>query len=229
VIESYPNVENWHFSTDIFHLEFVPLENILRAARAAIAARRSATIRMSVASQITPSHVNLYKELRRRLPEGVEIFGQVIIAKKEYLELQDNAMAIPITPCVPIGMVVRGDGTVSPCCIGLIYDREGHPFQYGNVNESGLEAAHHAWCTDPLLQLLRAIGFGPVLQWLREDMPAHPVFASVPLHPCECCLALWREPGVCSLLRQRAATPENRAMIAELAASHLGESFMLQA
>ena len=89
-------------------------------------------------------------------------------------------------------MVVRDDGTVSPCCGPLTDQRDGHPFRWTPASQVGLVNAYVAWRADPLLQLVRSVGFGPLLPWVAEEDPDHPVLRGGPAHPCDTCVALWR-------------------------------------
>jgi hypothetical protein len=170
----------------------------------------------------------LYDELRDRLPSNVHIAVQPVTKNGRGADIDTEVPtdSIPAWPCIPNGMVVRYDGTVSPCCAGLVDQRVGHPFQYEPASRVGLVAAHHAWCTDPLLQLIRSVGFGPVLQWVREAFPNHEFAIEAPRHPCECCVNLWRDPAVLAKIRRRADMPENRSKVAQLTQVVFGETYM---
>jgi hypothetical protein len=111
------------------------------------------------------------------------------------------------------GLIVRHDGSVGPCCSSLVDQRSGHPFQYAPASEQGLVAAHEAWLGDPLLRLVRAVGFEPLLAWLREEHPGHPLLEATPRHPCDVCVALWRIPGVAAAMARRSQQPATRQKI----------------
>jgi pyruvate-formate lyase-activating enzyme len=229
VVASLPDIECWQVSTDEFHRDYVSVDHVIRAAKAASKFGRNVMVRLSMSLPESDTIVSIYNELREALPD-IRIFAQPIIAMgrgasvPSFSELAD----VPAWPCVPQGMVVRFDGTVAPCCAGLVDTRDGHPFQYPNADTAGLEGVHQAWCTDPLLQLIRAAGFAALMPWLREIAPEHDVLAETPRHPCEFCTRLWTDPGVGPALRERISRDENRAKVAALAHEVFGETFMLE-
>jgi pyruvate-formate lyase-activating enzyme len=226
-IRRLPWIDTWVLSTDIYHIEYVPAENAILAARAALQENRHVQVRMTVPTPLPAKHQHLEIYLRERLPSQVPISVQPVIN----LGLDPNAAGgdatatVPGWPCIPSGMVIRADGTVSPCCAALISVREQHPFQYPRADQSGIAAAHYTWCTDPLLQLMRAVGFAPLLYWLKELFPDHRLLYECPRHPCQCCIELWGDPGVSSELRARAELPRNRTKIAELTQYLFPETF----
>ncbi|MBI3950745.1 MAG: radical SAM protein [Acidobacteria bacterium] len=231
VIAAFPNIASWHLSTDVFHEEFVPLHNVLRAARVAVAESRRVMVRMAATVPLSERHQQMHQELQAQLPDGAPIVVQPItqMGRGASIQTEIPLAEVPAWPCVPSAMVVRFDGTVSPCCGGLSDERTGHPFQYPAADRVGLAQAHQAWCTDPLLQLIRTVGFAPLLQWVAEAFPEHEVLKATPRHPCECCIKLWKDPAVGPELRRRAELPQNRLKIARLTGVVFGETFMKQA
>lgn len=226
-VSEYPHIAHWHLSTDLFHEEFIPRAHVLTAAAAAHALGRGVQVRMAASMPPAKAHEELYRSLVNGLPAGVSVAVQPVTSngRGSRIPTEHTLSDAPAWPCMPNGMVVRFDGTVSPCCAGLVDQRDGHPFQYARANEAGLAASHESWCTDPLLQLMRAAGFLPLLRWVEEEFPGHPVLAEIPRHPCECCLRLWKDGEIVRELRRRAERPENRAKIALLVESVFGETF----
>ena len=227
VMERYADISTWHLSTDVFHEEFVPRENVVRAAKAAIAANRTVTVRMAASLPLSAEHQEIVLDLQERLPQGVPIVVQPLtpMGRARDIDSEGATASVPAWPCMPNGMVVRYDGTVAPCCAGLVDERDGHPFRYPLATE-GLAEAHSRWCTDPLLQLIRSVGFAPVLGWVAESFPEHPFATEVPRHPCDTCVALWRDPEVTAEIRRRADLSQNRAKVAELTEAVFGETHM---
>jgi organic radical activating enzyme len=229
-VANFPGIMHWQLSADVFHEEFVSWQNVVRAALAVTLDGRDAMVRMAASIPLSEQHLDLHRRIRQSLPENVPIVVQPITLNGRGASIQTEIprASVPGWPCVPNGMVIRFDGTISPCCAGLVDQREGHPFQYANADQQGLAGAHQAWCTDPLLQLIRTAGFAPVLAWVREMAPEHEVLRATPEHPCECCVRLWKNPSLGSKLRERAALPENREKIAQLTEAVFGEVFMKQ-
>jgi Radical SAM superfamily/Iron-sulfur cluster-binding domain len=233
VIAGLPGIHNWHLSTDIFHTEFVPVSWVVSAALAAATEGRTPMIRIAANLPLSGKSAKLYDEVSRAIPDSIPVFVQPITPNGRAADLNTDLMPVaavqrdvPVFPCVPNGMVVRYDGSVAPCCAGLVQQREGHPFQFGNAVEAGLAAVHEQWCTDSLLQLIRSVGFAPLIRWVRESFPQHPLAASSPEHPCECCLKLWQEPGVGAEMRRRAESPAMRSRVAEMTQRLFQEPFM---
>ncbi len=230
-LTEFASITNWQLSMDVFHEEFVPWDNVVRAARAALIHGQRPLIRMAASVPLNEQHLDLYGRIRSSLPDAVPIVVQPVTlngrGKSVETELTNSPDA-PAWPCIPNGMVVRFDGTVAPCCGGLVDQRDGHPFQYANA-DAGLLNVHMQWCTDPLLQLIRSAGFGPVLAWVREISPDHQILSAIPEHPCECCIGLWQDPALGPEIRRRAGLPHNHNKIAALTQIVFGETFMKQA
>jgi pyruvate-formate lyase-activating enzyme len=228
VVASLPGIRYWHLSTDIYHTAFVSLERVIWAANAAREAGRQVMIRLTVPNEPTEKCLELHRALSEALPD-VPIFGQNVIGMGRAAESAEHG---PIStagrswPCIPNSMVVRFDGSIGPCCAGLFDTREGHPFQYPNADDIGLDGAHRAWCADPLLQLIRAAGFDAIMGWLEEIAPDNAIVADPPDHPCDFCVRLWDDPRIGAALRERAGRSENRRKIAELTRIVFNETFM---
>jgi organic radical activating enzyme len=221
-----PHIQNWHLSTDRFHEEFLPVEFVARAAEAAVGEGRTVIVRMAVNSSPTEEDRRVFESLKGSLPGGVEVAIQSVskVGRAEDLDIEVPAGNRSGIPCLSTGMVVRHDGTVSPCCSSLIDQRAGHPFQYERAETAGLAETYEAWQADPLLRLIRSVGFGPLLNWVREDDPDHPVLTSVPDHPCDICTGLWKRPGTAESLRSRCDTEGVRRKVAELYETVFGTS-----
>jgi pyruvate-formate lyase-activating enzyme len=214
-VSRFAAVDNWHVSTDVFHTEFLPVRHVIDAVHAVVGAGRVAVLRMAVATPPSDQDVELYRTVSSAVPDGVPIAVQPVTraGRAAILDVGDPPAPRRPVPCVTTGMVVRDDASVSPCCGPLTDQRDGHPFRWPRASEAGLAAAYRAWQTDPLLQLIRTVGFGPVLQWVREDDPGHPVLGAGPRHPCDTCVGLWRRPGTEELVRRRLARPATREKV----------------
>ncbi|MGI6648800.1 MAG: radical SAM protein [Bacillota bacterium] len=215
LIKSFPYISAWHISSDVYHQAQVPRSCIVNAAEAAVRLGKKATVRMTVAKPIATTDTDLYNWLQNNLPEEAEIVVQPVIktGRAEDLNPEIIKATVPGWPCITSGMAVRTDGSVSPCCAGLIADKNGHPFRYENVITAGITKVYDDWCQDPLLQLIQAVGFAPLLGWIKEKLPNHPVLEAVPEHPCECCLALWRVPEAVKLVKSKIENPAIKTKI----------------
>lgn len=214
-VAALPHIDSWHLSADRFHAEFLPVECVIRAAHAVLRAGRSATLRMAVPLPVSAEDEAFHARLTAELPSGVPIAVQPVskVGRAESLELDVPKQTRPSLPCMSTGPVVRWDGSVSPCCSSLIDWRDRHPFQMQKASATGLLAMHEAWRTHALLRLVRSVGFQPVLRWLEEDDPEHPILKDTPDHPCDVCTGLWRRPGTAALVQKRLGVPDTREKI----------------
>jgi hypothetical protein len=228
VIASLPALSCWHISTDVFHSQYVSVDNVACAARALTRLGRQVVIRLSLTQPQTAEMGALFRRLRDELPD-IPILAQPVIGMGRGSSVIDEMETadVPGFPCIPTGMVVRFDGTVSPCCGGLVDTRDGHPFQYPSPDLVGLDGTHRAWCTDPLIQLIRAVGFAPLIKWVEEIAPDNAALQDRPRHSCEFCVRLWQDADVGPALRERISREENRAKVAEVVREVFGETFLL--
>lgn len=217
MVRALHDVDNWHLSSDRYHSSFVPVGNVLRAANAVLESGRSVVIRMTVPLPTGDEDQQLYQQLREALPDQVPILIQPVskVGRAENLDVQ-TVGGQGQAPCLTSGLLVRYDGCVSPCCSSLSGLRTGHPFQYPPATETGLVGSFQAWLADPLLKLIRSVGFAPVLAWLREENADHPALRRLPGHPCQICVDLWKEPEAVEVVRRRCADPLVQQKIAEV-------------
>ncbi|MBX3347983.1 MAG: radical SAM protein [Nitrospira sp.] len=202
-LAEFPYIDHWHLSADRFHQEYLPVGNVVRAAEAALDVGREVVVRMAAQLPVHPDDERFYEELRSMLPSRASIAVQQInhAGRGKYIQID-----LPVNkrryapPCISTGMVVRSDGSISPCCSSLIDIRSGHPFLYQPATEVGLAQSYTSWRNDPLLQLIRAIGFTPVLDWIQSELPDHPLLFELPDHPCEVCTRLWAYEGTSEIV-----------------------------
>lgn len=218
-IASFPAIDRWHLSTDRYHLNFLSLDHVIRAARAASAARRDVVVRMAAPSPLAPEDRALAERLARQLPDGAHLAIQPVsaVGRAATLGLQApprRDVERAWTPCMSTGLMVRHDGEIRPCCSSLADVMTAHGFARANARD-GLAEAYRRWRDDPLLQLVRAVGFGPVVDWIRAD--CEPGFgADLPAHPCDQCMACWSVPGAREAVGRRIARAEVAQKIGEL-------------
>lgn len=217
MVRTLHHIDHWHLSSDRYHSQFLPVGSVLRAADAALSEGRSAVIRMTAPLPPDGEDQRLYDQLKEALPDNVPILVQPVsrMGRAEELDVQTTSGQAK-APCLSSGLLVRYDGTVSPCCSSLSGQRTGHPFPYPLATGAGLPNTYQAWLADPLLRLIRSVGFAPILTWVREGNPGHPIFRKLPGHPCQICIDVWKEPGTGEMVRHRCAVPLVRDRIAEL-------------
>lgn len=218
VVKSFPEISIWHLSTDMYHQEFVPLSYIQNASREILYHGGKVVIRMTVSEPPSKEEEKIFEITRSLLPIEIPIDVQPIIkvGRASSLKIGGELAEVPAWPCIPSGMMVQHDGTISPCCSCLVTINSSHPFNFGNVGSQELVRIYEAWLSDPLLQLMRAVGFLPLLQWAYEAFPNDDIFLNLSRNPCKCCIKLFNNQKISEELKKQAEKPEIRAKILNL-------------
>lgn len=225
IVKAFSNISYWNLSTDIYHEEFVKRDNIINAAEAILKQNKSLKIRIATTLPFNEEYQELYNDLKNKLP-GVSIATQKIIKLGRGASIDTNLESSysSSSPCTSTGMAVRSDGTLSPCCANLFVERENYFFRT-NVNEVGLKRAHDIWINDLLLQLIRAIGFSPILMWIKELFPNHEIFDKEYYNSCDLCSAIWKDQVIAENLRKKANEDQNIKKIRILSKNFLGLNY----
>ncbi|QNE04733.1 radical SAM protein [Croceicoccus marinus] len=210
VIQRLSCVDHWNISWDLFHRSEVTFEECIAAATLLRQAGKSVALRYTTANPASDDDLDTIVELAARLPEKCEIavqetrpVGRAGIGTERF-PMQDEP---PRWPCLSTGPIVLPDGSARPCCSSL-YDapRDKHPFA-ARTAEHGLADLYERWRSDPLMTLIRAIGFEPLLNALRKDFPQHALARGNPAHPCDLCVALWEDPELREALPAKLRKP----------------------
>jgi Radical SAM superfamily/Iron-sulfur cluster-binding domain len=229
VIDRLPGIQTWDISVDAYHEEFLSLD---RARVAYLAAKRSGkrgVLRFAYHEPLTERDRYLLAFIAE-FADKADVCSQRIrsVGRASLLRIiggGDREMTLS-KPCVTKGLVIRYDGTMSPCCINLVEER-GHPFQLGDARDRPLTDIHADYMAHSLLQMIRVIGFGDLLRWLAEAGIDERLLGPMPEDVCDLCPKIMTNRAWADALASRAAAPENRLRIAILASRILGENDML--
>ncbi len=216
VVAKLSKLTHWDLGYDRFHAAEYPIERLAHAVEALRAAGRSFSVRACVDTPASAEDEEILDAIEQ-VAGGAPVFRQSVKSIGRATSLEDApAEGTPMAPCLSTGPFVREDGSVGPCCSGLAYEKRGsHPFEFGNVGTDGLSACRDRWQQDPLLRLIRLVGFAVPLGWLAEEglAPAELDGRGV----CELCVGIWdREAEVGRFLAARAAQPEVVAQLDRL-------------
>ncbi|MCC7418246.1 MAG: radical SAM protein [Acidobacteria bacterium] len=222
VLDRLAAIDHWDLGFDRYHQKELALSAFCALLRALQARRIAHSVRACVETPPSEEDLALLDELRAATGPDVPIYRQSVrrIGRAaEILRRVAPAAGPPaLEPCLSSGPIVREDGSIGPCCSGLAYERRGcHPFEFGDARGNSLVSAREAWLRDPLLRLVRLVGFAYPLKWLAEtgDPALQP--ALMPHKTCELCVQLWdREGRVGRYLSDRAARPEVVAQLDRL-------------
>jgi len=229
VVAHFPGIHTWDLSLDAWHKEYVPFERVRTAYLAVKAAGPRAVIRFTYNEPMNEADQEAYNYIHT-FADAADVCSQRLrpVGRGDFVQIETSRDNTTLAkPCVTKGLVVRYDGSMAPCCINLVEERS-HPFQFGDPGTRSLRDIHSDYMTNPLLQMIRVIGFGEVLRWLREAGLDKELPSSMPEDVCDLCPSMVTRPAIAEYLSQRAATPENRLRIGILANRILGENRMLQ-
>jgi organic radical activating enzyme len=229
VVQGYPGIHTWDLSLDAWHKEYLAYEYVRTAYRAAKADGRKAVIRFTYNEPMNPADREAY-DFIHGFAEPADVYSQRLrpVGRGDFVQIEQSRDNTTLAkPCVTKGIVVRYDGSMAPCCINLVEERS-HPFQFGDPRTRTLREIHEDYMTNPLLQMIRVIGFGEVLRWVREAGLDKELPATLPEDVCDLCPGMVTRPAVAKYLSDRASTPENRLRIGILANRILGENQMLR-
>jgi pyruvate-formate lyase-activating enzyme len=210
-------IDSWDFGYDSFHAEHLPLDHFIRAVRAA--SHEGADVAVRICDRDPQSTPALLDALASHLPQRVVLIVQPVhaIGRAAALAPTGEEKINLRMPCLATGPFVREDGSVGPCCAALGYGARGaQPFEYGPADQDGLLVAWRRWRNDPLLRLIRLVGFALPLRWLEEEALLDGAALETG-HICETCERLWDSEGrAAAVLRRRAADPMLGALLDQL-------------
>jgi pyruvate-formate lyase-activating enzyme len=229
IIESLPGIDVWDMSIDSYHEEFLNFDRVRTAYEVVKSVGKRGILRFTYHDPLSSSDKRILKFIDG-FAEATDVCSQRIRSVGRASDLpiiQANGHPTLAKPCWTKGLVVRYDGTMAPCCISLVEDRQ-HPFQFGDARRRPLAEIHADYMSHPLLQMIRVIGFGEVLRWLKEAGVDEDLLGPMPEDVCDLCPKIMSNGTLGEYLASRAAEPHNRLRIAILASRLLGEHTMLQ-
>jgi len=229
IINHLPGIQTWDISVDAYHEDFLSLDKVRFAYLASKRLGKRGILRFAYHEPLTDRDRQLLAFMAEFADE-TDVCSQRIrsVGRASNLEIVRGDREVTLSkPCVTKGLVIRYDGTMSPCCINLVEERR-HPFQFGDARERPLTEIHTEYMAHSLLQMIRVIGFGDLLRWLAEIGIDEKTLGPMPEDVCDLCPQIMTNRKWADALACRAAQPENRLRIAILASRILGEHDMLQ-
>lgn len=227
-IDQFPDIANWDLSTDLYHLPFVPREQIRIAFEALVERGRSVQVRIAHHSEISYPEAELIDYVHGFA--GRQIGFQPVGPVGRGAELVDapwvSAAESDPTPCPSTGLLIQNDGAGAPCCAPLSHESRDSPMFVGNAFRDDLAGMVESWRLNPLLQTMRLWGLAPLARWLDES--GH---SARPFHRrqnCDECVALLGDPVRSRLLYEAASQFERRIDLAVGLQRDFGEPYMDQ-
>jgi MoaA/NifB/PqqE/SkfB family radical SAM enzyme len=190
-------------SADSFHQEFIPVDRVVNAARAAEALGIPYVVRATM--RTSDNREEIEKGLvAAGLPDPAKVaYAPVMFIgqAREKIDPADFPDENPHAPCLSLRMpFIFPNGDVYACCGEAANIEGGHPLFLGNLNETRLSELVRKYETDPTLSAIYTVG--PRTLWEKtEKTGRRPESLRDEL--------LLRSPcGTCRLLFEPADTPK---------------------
>jgi pyruvate-formate lyase-activating enzyme len=227
LVARFSSIHCWDISYDAHHLPWVDITHIKNAVDAIRAAGRTVNVRVTYSDPITEDDLKVMNELRDiGETDCVAQSMRPVGRGKDLHAASPHGWSPWIKPCLTQGMVIRYDGSVAPCCLNMVESRA-HPFDFGDPRSINLTKLHRNFASDPLLQLIRALGFSQIREWIEEEGLTHLLPDPMPEEVCELCTSVLQDPTLSALAMRRATAKDTPLRIAIIAAKVLGETAML--
>lgn len=213
-IDSFPFIENWDISTDIYHLPFVAAGQVETAFHTLRDHGRSTQIRVAHHEEITESDARLIDRVFRFAGRRIAFqpIGPVGRGKNLVTAPPVSAEDRDQSPCASTGLLIHNDGAGAPCCAPISHTTRDSPLFIGNARRDALCDMVARWRVQPLIQTIRVWGFAPLDTWLRT-LDADPA-AFYRRHTCDQCVAMLADPARVRLLDRMANRLEHRIDLA---------------
>lgn len=213
-VTRFKHIDNWDISTDVYHLPFVPLENVKLAHGVLTKNGKPPIIRVAYHEPLTLEDAQLIDTVHKFAGQrmGFQPVGPVGRAAEwfDYPPVTENEW--DRTPCPSTGPLVQSSGQVAPCCAPLSHEEYDHPLLLGNAFDEPLDQIVMRWRTNPLLQTIRVWGFRPVVRWLTESKCTQKhIFRH---RVCHQCVQLIRDRELCDFVMQKASAFSHRIKLA---------------
>ena len=229
-----PAIQTVSVSTDVYHQQFITIDHISNAIRAAEALGRKFNVAVSTDNEEDERYRSIMDRLRRIVePENVRttVTFPAGRAKKHTHALHYRTTHEPASsPCsMSNAPVVFPNGRVM-ACIGPIQTLSAScPMNLGNLRCESLAGILDRAETNPLLHLVRVWGPHKMISVLKAYgyenlMPTTYICNS----HCDICFKLLSDSHIARLLRNILNEPENRAILAYARMHHLHEPDMIQ-
>ncbi len=231
LLETMPGLGQLLLSTDKYHKEFLPLENVANAARAGVTL--GLTIQISIC-QSPVEETGILNELEELL--GAATMEKISMGTSR-LDLSGRAMMLPeahwrgVSPDYPVGPchqlnrpVVLEDGSVFACCNTTVSARcSNSPLNLGNIADTPLSEVLSRADHDDTIQALRAFGPKFLAETLDEDCVGELRGSYLRDDICSLCSDLMSRPKIVAAISRNLNAPDCKEVIKAGRAVILGE------
>jgi MoaA/NifB/PqqE/SkfB family radical SAM enzyme len=219
-------------STDVYHQECIPLNNIANAALAA----KEQNIPLNV-------HVCTENEEDENYRKTIDFLTTIIdkdqintavtfpvgrASKETDVTKPDRTTEVPVSACSSGNSpIIFPDGRII-ACIGPIIDlKTPHPLILGNLNQDNLATILDKAEANPILHSIRVWGPKKLISMIKEAgfqnlLPS----TYMKENPCEACYRLMSNPKIVALIEKMAQDPKFQLNVAYSRAFYLSENIM---
>lgn len=234
LLKSLPQICFLSISTDIYHQEFIPLENVKNTIRAATECDIPFYVSVVTENKEEPEYRCIHAELLELVGDPDRIRTGITFPVGRAADMKENLnYHLSSEPCPEVCQAAS-----SPCifpdgrvygCIGPLFDlKEDQPLYLGNVREQTVSDIFDRSETNAVLHAIRLWGPGRLHAMLKEaglgdHLPASFVSGST----CQACHSMLSDPAVRDWLVHLEQDPEFRRKVAYARLYHLEETGML--
>ncbi len=232
ILDGLPGLTHLDVSTDVYHLEHVPLAHVRSAVSAGLEGGRFVVLRVCTgADEAIPAEVAA--AFAGETHERFTVAAQPVFARGRASRLGLRADAVPwrelpLAACASCALpLVLCDGTVL-ACNNPVRRAPGDPLRLGAIGHTPLARMLAAADGNYLVHALRVWGPRGILELLGECEPLRALAGDFPrLDPCALCQALLGAPGIAAAVSDWLAQPEIRRALGLGRALQFGETAML--
>jgi MoaA/NifB/PqqE/SkfB family radical SAM enzyme len=234
LLKSLPQICFLSISTDIYHQEFIPLENVKNVIRAATGCDIPFYVSVITENREDPEYRRIHAELRELVDDPDKIRTGITFPVGRAADMKDDLkFCMSSEPCPEVcqaasSPVIFPDGRVYGCIGPLIDLKDEQPLYLGNLREHTVAEIFDRAETNTVLHALRL--WGParlhallVEAGLGDRLPT----AFVSDSACQACHIMLSDPAVREWLHQLEQDPEFRRKVAYGRLYHLEETGML--
>lgn len=234
LLQSLPEICFISVSTDLYHLKFVPFENVKNVLWAAQECGIPFYVSTVADNMDDPDYKRVYSELLK-LTEPEKIRTGITFPVGRAADIKDDLRyCLSSEPCPEVCQAssspcIFPDGRVYGCIGPLIELKEQHPLYLGNLREHSVAEILDRSETNAILHALRLWGPARFVSWLREaGMSDHLPSVFVAGSNCQACYSTLSDPAVRKWIRQLEQDEEFRRKVAYGRLYHLKETRMLE-
>lgn len=225
-LESFCDIDEWDISTDLYHLEFVSINNIINAYDTLKNNfNKQPIIRVAYHVPFTKEDCELIIELDKLFGKniGFQPIGPVGRAHEFVSALQSTLDDYDKSPCPSTGLLIQPFGTAVSCCAPLSHEDYDHPLRLGNAFTEPMVDLINNWRTNALLQTIRMWGFEPIIKWLKNS--GYPVEMILKDQACQTCVSLIQSKEACQIAFKKANEFKHKLSLAISLKEHFNENY----